>query len=145
MIVHSQGAQAYLIVFSPGEEAVAGLAKFAGERSIGAASLTGLGGFAEAVLGYYDPLQRNYLELPVAEQVEVCALTGNLSLFEDAPKVHCHAVLGRSDGGTVGGHLLEGHVWPTLEVFLQVLPQPLHRATDPATGAASLQPPRESV
>ena len=34
------------------------------------------------------------------------------------PKVHAHAVVGLPDGSTRGGHVLEAHVWPTLEIFL---------------------------
>jgi predicted DNA-binding protein with PD1-like motif len=35
------------------------------------------------------------------------------------PQPHVHAVLGLPDGTTRGGHLLEGHVWPILEVIIR--------------------------
>jgi predicted DNA-binding protein with PD1-like motif len=50
--------------------------------------------------------------------------------------VHAHAVLGRRDGSTRGGHLLEGHVRPTLEVMLVESQASLRRRSDPATGLA---------
>jgi predicted DNA-binding protein with PD1-like motif len=50
--------------------------------------------------------------------------------------VHAHAVLGRPDGTTVGGHLLEGQVWSTLEVVLTEAPGALRKRVDPETGLA---------
>ena len=43
-------------------------------------------------------------------------------------------VLGKSDGMTKGGHLLEAHVRPTLEVILTESPEHLRRRTDEETG-----------
>ena len=45
-----------------------------------------------------------------------------------------HAVLGLSDGTTRGGHLLEGLVWPTLEVVIRESPTPLHKTNRPEIG-----------
>ena len=50
------------------------------------------------------------------------------------PKVHVHVVVGRSDGTTRGGHLLEGHVRPTLEVILTESPKHLHKEHDAESG-----------
>ena len=48
---------------------------------------------------------------------EVLSLAGDIALEGRQPKLHLHAVLGRRDGSTVGGHLLTGVVRPTLEAF----------------------------
>jgi predicted DNA-binding protein with PD1-like motif len=53
--------------------------------------------------------------------------------------VHAHIVVGRSDGGALGGHLLGGSVDPTLEVTLLEAPATLQRKTDPATGLALIE------
>ena len=49
---------------------------------------------------------------------------------------HLHAVLGLSDGTTRGGHLLEGHVWPTLEVVVREAPAQLRKTLRPDIGLA---------
>ena len=49
---------------------------------------------------------------------------------------HLHAVLGLSDGTTRGGHLLEGHVWPTLEMVVRETPAQLHKTLRPDVGLA---------
>jgi predicted DNA-binding protein with PD1-like motif len=50
--------------------------------------------------------------------------------------VHVHAVLGRRDGSTVGGHLLQATVQPTLEVLLIESPGYLRKTCDRESGLA---------
>jgi predicted DNA-binding protein with PD1-like motif len=45
-------------------------------------------------------------------------------------------VVGRSDGTTRGGHLMEARVWPTLEVVLSETPKHLRRRHDEESGLA---------
>jgi predicted DNA-binding protein with PD1-like motif len=49
---------------------------------------------------------------------------------------HIHAVLGREDGTTRGGHLLEEHVWPTLEVIIRETRAGLRKTRRPEIGLA---------
>jgi predicted DNA-binding protein with PD1-like motif len=53
--------------------------------------------------------------------------------------VHIHVVLGRPDGTTRGGHLLEAHVCPTLEVVLVESPEHLKREWDEEVGLALIR------
>ena len=108
---------------------------FAKENGLDAANFTALGAFSDAALGYFDMERKEYEEIPVREQVEVLSLVGTIAPKESGePQVHAHAVLGRSDGTTRGGHLLEARVRPTLEVVLDESPEHLRRETDPETG-----------
>jgi predicted DNA-binding protein with PD1-like motif len=66
----------------------------------------------------------------------VLSLVGDIALADGEPQVHAHVVLGRADGSTVGGHLLEGRVWPTLEVIVTELPAALRKRHDEQTGLA---------
>ncbi|HEV8685959.1 MAG TPA: hypothetical protein VGQ84_01695 [Gaiellaceae bacterium] len=45
-------------------------------------------------------------------------------------------VVGLRDGRTRGGHLLEAHVWSTLEVILDESPEHLRKRSDAETGLA---------
>ncbi|HIE37651.1 MAG TPA: DUF296 domain-containing protein [Anaerolineales bacterium] len=127
----------FLIRLQPGEEVMTALRAWADEHQVGFAMLSAIGALRRATLGYFDPVTKAYRHLPVEEQVEVVSLSGNVSRGEDgSPVIHAHAVLGRSDGSTLGGHLAEGIVSPTLEVVLFVLPGTAQRRRDPATGLA---------
>jgi uncharacterized protein len=132
-----QGTRTFVVVFDKGDEAKAGLTAFAQENQVSAAQITGVGAFSRAVLGYFDRQNKEYQRIPVDEQVEVLSLVGDVALKPDgAPEVHAHVVVGRSDGTTLGGHLLEADVWPTLEVVLTDTPQHLRKKHDPETGLA---------
>jgi predicted DNA-binding protein with PD1-like motif len=124
------------LVFDAGDEVMGTLARFCDEHGVAAARLTAIGAFGRAVLGWFDWQKKDYERIPVHEQVEVVALVGDVTLDGGKPRIHAHAVLGRRDGSTCGGHLLEGHVRPTLEVMLVQSPAHLARAPDPASGLA---------
>lgn len=124
----------YALVFDTGDEVMAGLLDFAKRNHVDAAALTAIGGFQSATLGYFDIGSKEYLEIPCGEQVEVLTLAGDVSHRQGDPQLHMHAVLGRRDGSTLGGHLIRAVVRPTLEVMLTETPSHLRRTYDPDAG-----------
>ena len=126
----------YAIVLAHGDEAMGALQQFVREQQIDAAALTAIGAFERAVIGYFDWATKDYKRIPVAEQVEVLSLIGDVAEADGKPALHIHAVLGKSDGSVVGGHLLEGNVRPTLEVIVTQPPAHLRKRKDPETGLA---------
>ena len=133
-----EGQKRLVIVFGSGEEMVRGLTDLAGDQKLSGAHFTGIGALRAAMLGYFDISRREYRRFGVDEQVEVLSLTGNIALKGERPKVHAHIVVGRSNGSTLGGHLLEAHVRPTLEIILVESSPELRRTFDPASGLALL-------
>jgi predicted DNA-binding protein with PD1-like motif len=129
------GERTFAVVFDSGEEVAAGLLRFAKENRLAAAQVTAIGAFSDVVLGYFQIDRKDYKRIPVRDQVEVLSLIGDIALDEKGePTVHAHVVVGREDGTAMGGHLLEGHVRPTLEVIVAESPAQLSRRHDPQTG-----------
>lgn len=127
----------WVIVLAPGEEAKESLLAFAAREGIQGASFVALGAFERAVVAYFEWEKKRYKPIPIEEQVEVLTLVGDIVRSESGgPTLHAHTVLGRSDGTTRGGHLLEGHVRPTLEVTLTETPGHLVRRMRPELGLA---------
>jgi len=144
------GPKVWALVFEPGEEAIAGLTAFAREHRLAGSQLTAIGAFSDVTLGYFQRESREYRRIRLEEQVEVLSLVGDIALENGQPKVHAHVVIGRGDATVRGGHLLEGHVWPTLEVILQESPRQLVRRFDPAIGIALIdldaaEPPAQAA
>jgi len=133
-LLNEQGEKTFAVVFDKQEEVAAGLLDFAKREGITAGRLTAIGGFADMVLGFYDRERKEYKKIPIKEQVEVLSLVGDISLDRGEPKVHAHAVVGKADGTAHGGHLLEAHVWPTLEVVVVESPAYLRRQMDEEAG-----------
>jgi len=127
------------LVLERGDEVVSNLQRFATEHQLTASRLTAIGAFESATLGYFDWERKAYDRIPIDEQVEVLSLVGDIALDGSQPKVHAHVVLGRRDGSTVGGHLIEARVRPTLEVVIVDSPDYLRREFDPASGIALIR------
>jgi predicted DNA-binding protein with PD1-like motif len=130
----------YAVILDTGDEAVATLGRFAKDERLGAAQITAIGAFSDAVLGYFDWERKEYRRIPVEEQVEVVSLGGDVAFDETgAPARHAHAVLGRGDGAALGGHLLSAHVRPTLEVIVTESPRHLWKSKDAESGLALIR------
>jgi predicted DNA-binding protein with PD1-like motif len=130
-----------VVVVDKDEDAVAAVNEVAARRDIRAAQVTAVGGFHAAEVGYFDRERRDFQCIAVPEQVEVLSLVGDIAENQGRPALHAHAVLGRRDGTTVGGHLLRGEVWPTLEVVITEVAASLRKSVDPETGLALLSVP----
>jgi predicted DNA-binding protein with PD1-like motif len=124
----------YAVIFDTDDEVVSMLTRFAADRGLSAAAVTAIGAFRAAKLGYFDWQSKKYKEIPVEEQVEVVSAIGDIALASEMPSLHLHAVLGKSDGSVVGGHLLLGLVRPTLEVIVTEAPVHLKKKKDRETG-----------
>jgi uncharacterized protein len=135
-LVHHGDTRTYVLVADPGEDAVTVLNDFAAEQGLTAASLSGVGAFSGATVGWFDRERKEYRPIHVTEQCELLSLLGDIALGSDGPQVHVHAVLGLSDGSVRGGHLLAGEVWPTLEVVAREAPATLRKTSRPEIGLA---------
>ncbi len=138
--IDTDGENAFMIVFETGEEVAGGLRRFAEEHDLAAARINGVGGFSKAKLGFFDWGSKSYKDIPVDDQVEVLSFDGDVALAQDGPKIHVHTVLGRRDGSTIGGHLMEAMVRPTLEVMVVASPARLRRVHDEESGLDLIDP-----
>ena len=138
-LIDDESVRTWALVFATGDEVVSTLTRFATLHQLTAARFTAIGAFCDATLGYFDWQRKTYERIPVRDQVEVLSLIGDVAEDAGRPKIHAHVVVGRRDGTAHGGHLLEAHVRPTLEVMLVESPAQLARVFDPASGLALIE------
>jgi predicted DNA-binding protein with PD1-like motif/uncharacterized protein YjbJ (UPF0337 family) len=111
--------RAFVLILDQGEEAFKAITDFANRERIDGASITAIGAFSEAEIGWFDLAAKKYKPVKVSEQCEVLSLIGDLAKGDDGQaSLHLHAVLGLQDGCCRGGHFLSGKVRPTLEVTI---------------------------
>ena len=123
-LLNDGAEKTWAIIFRHGDEVVEGLKAFAWQNGLAGSHFTAIGAFSDVTLAYFEWESKQYKSIPVPEQVEVLSLVGDIALKPDgSPEVHAHVVVGRPDGTTRGGHLMEGHVRPTLEVMLVKSPR----------------------
>jgi len=135
-LINEMGEKTYAIVFNKGDEVVEGLLSFAREEKVQASHFTAIGALSDVTLGYFNWTKKTFDKISIQEQVEVLSLVGNIVFDNGNPKLHAHVVIGKSNGTAHGGHLMEGHVRPILEVILVEVPSHLHRKIDKETGLA---------
>ncbi|MGH8429180.1 MAG: PPC domain-containing DNA-binding protein [Solimonas sp.] len=137
LVWENAGERTFVLILDAGEEAFATITDFAARHNLSAASLTALGAFERATVGWFDLARKTYRPIEVTEQSEGLSLIGDIATGDDGkPSLHLHAVLGLSDGTTRGGHFLRGIVRPTLEVTVLETPARLRRRKRPELGIA---------
>lgn len=128
LLSESATERTFVLILDNEEEAFSAIQDFCAKEGISAATVTAIGAFAEAIVGWFDFQAMTYRKIPVAEQCEVLSLIGDVAVGDDGKSsLHLHAVLGLRDGSTKGGHFLKGTVHPTLEVVLCETPAHLRR------------------
>ncbi|MGF6228919.1 putative DNA-binding protein with PD1-like motif [Inquilinus ginsengisoli] len=136
----ADGQRVFAVILETGEAVMESLQRFAEAERLTAAQITGIGAFSEAGLRYFDWERKEYLPIPVKEQVEVASLLGDVAVSpEGKPALHVHLVLGRRDGTALAGHLAEARVRPTLELIVTESPAHLRKALDPESGLALIR------
>jgi predicted DNA-binding protein with PD1-like motif len=135
-VIEDADVVTYVVVCDPGDEAVDALTQFARAERLEAAQLTAVGGFERATVGWFDRAAKQFRPIPVDEQCEVLSLIGDVAEGQQGPSLNLHVVLGLSDGTTRGGHLIEGRVFPTLEVIVTEAPAELRKVMRPDIGVA---------
>ncbi|WP_164819978.1 PPC domain-containing DNA-binding protein [Sinorhizobium meliloti] len=136
LLAQDASERTFILVLEEGDEAFSAISAFAAQADIAGASVTAIGAFSSATVGFFRIESRDYRKIPVAEQSEVLSAIGDIARDEAGrPSLHLHAVL----GSTRGGHLLEGYVRPTLEVIIRESPTGLCRRKRPELGIALIE------
>lgn len=135
--INDGAERVFVLILDPGEEAFKSITEFANRENITGASVSAIGAFAHAKVGWFDFAAKTYKPIEVNEQCEVLSLLGDIAQGDDGKaSLHLHAVLGLQDGTLRGGHLLSGSVQPTLEVTITETVVHLHRKKRPDLGIA---------
>jgi uncharacterized protein len=118
----------FVLILDQGEDAFEAITEFADKQGISGASVSAIGAFERAKVGWFDLAAKTYRPIGVDEQSEVLSLIGDVAVGDDGKaSLHLHAVLGLKDGSVRGGHLMSGVVRPTLEVTIRETAADLRR------------------
>ena len=135
----AHGQRTYAVILATGDEVMASLKEFARREKITAAQISAIGALSDATLAYFDWDKKEYMKIPVREQVEVASLLGDIAEADGKPALHLHIVIGKRVGQAMAGHLSEAHVRPTLEVIVTESPAHLRKRHDPESGLALIR------
>jgi predicted DNA-binding protein with PD1-like motif len=111
-------SRTFEVAFGQGDEVMSGLSEFAEKNHITSGYVSGIGGLAAATLGWGDPEKGGVKPIAVDRKCELASLLGNIALQNGKVYVHAHAVVSFSDGSTQGGHLIDAHANPFVEIVV---------------------------
>jgi predicted DNA-binding protein with PD1-like motif len=131
----------HLIRLEKDEEMLSSIISFVKKNNILAGFLTGIGALEKGNIGYFDTKKKKYLHIPFSD-VELLACTGNIAWNKDTsePVAHIHILIGDKEGKSLGGHLVDGVVSVTAEIYLVETRPIVFRTKDEATGLYLLAP-----
>lgn len=129
----------YLLIFTKGDEIVAGLTEFVKKNNIKSGHYTGLGDALSAKAGWFDYDKKKFKVIQIGVS-EVSSFTGDIAWFKGNPIAHTHFSAAIEDGSVKGGHLLELFCGPTMEIILIEEPVALYKKLDPEFNAALIDP-----
>lgn len=92
----------------PGADLLEELQKLAAREKILLGQISGIGALTKAAVGIFLPEQGRYETKEFEGELEICSLTGNISLNDGKSFVHAHIVLSNKEGRAFGGHLFPG-------------------------------------
>jgi len=92
----------------PGRDLLAELNRIVKDENVTLGALGGIGELKRAAVGIFNLERREYETRTFDEEMEICALTGNVSLKEGAPFVHAHLALSDRRCQSFGGHMMPG-------------------------------------
>lgn len=109
--------------------------RFADEKGVKVAVFFVLGAVKKARFSFYDQEEKRYLEHEIDEPMEVLSCIGNISKMKEETIVHGHIVLSNRKGRSYGGHLRNGTIVFSAELFIMELEGTvLEREYDEVTG-----------
>lgn len=139
-LLSTQGQiKTYILIFTKGDEVVAGLTEFVKKNNIKSGSYTGVGDALSAKAGWFDYGRKKFKIIPI-DTAEVTSFAGDIAWFKGNPVAHTHMSAAVKDGSVKGGHLLELFCGPTMEIILIEQPSALFKKIDPEFGAALIDP-----
>lgn len=107
-----------LVRLDKGDEIAKSLLAVAEKEGVTLASVSGIGATDDFEVGVFDLARSDYEHFRFYGNHEIVALVGNITTKDGAPYVHLHITCAGEGGKIVGGHLFEGRISLTAEIFL---------------------------
>ena len=125
----------YFIKLEKGEEVIKTLTLFCYQNDIKSGIISGIGGANEVTVKFFDIDKKEYVPKDFsAKNFEILSLTGNVSLVEEKPFIHIHAIFGDSEYKIFGGHLSKAVIGITAEIEIRKTEHVLIRKPDSEFG-----------
>lgn len=104
-----------------GEEINERLKELAQKEKIKLASVQALGSVNDFTVGVFDIEEKQFYPNHFTGAFEISSLFGTITTKDGAYYGHVHMTVGDKEGKVLGGHLIEGTIAATCEMFITIL------------------------
>lgn len=122
----------WVVRIKRGERIIQTLKDFCQKNAVAGGFFFGIGAVDQVELAHYNVGKKKYRSIKFSQPLEMINITGSIGKEKDLI-IHAHAVFSDTKMQTIGGHLVEGRVSGTAEIYLMKLPS-LKKKYDPETG-----------
>ena len=136
---HKKIGNKYIIRIDRGEKIIEQMKKFIQKEKIDSGVFKGIGAVSHVTLEFYSFEEKEYIEQNFKQDMEITSVIGNVSKFQNEIVVHAHINLADKDMNVKGGHLKEGIVGGTCEIFFETLNKKIYRKKDEETNLNLLE------
>ncbi len=109
----------YFVRIDRGEFIIEQLKQFLEKEKITLGFLSGLGSVDQVELAHYIVENKKYTSKKFNEPLEIVNMTGNITIMDKKPYLHCHCTVSDQSMKAYAGHLVEGRVGATCEVVIR--------------------------
>ena len=134
MYKFTQAVDRYVLSIDNHQEMMGALAAFCKEQGIRCGAVYGIGAVCNATFRFLDPATKKYVDKTFEEQMELTAITGNISEKDGEVYLHVHVTASRRDYTCIGGHLLRTQVNGACELVVERFEAAAGRYFDEETG-----------
>jgi uncharacterized protein len=124
----------FIVRLDKGEKIIESINKFCYENNVKCGYFSGIGALDEAELAHYIVKNKKYTSQLYKQPLEIVNLTGNITTMNNEIYIHCHACLSDVNMEAIAGHLKEGRIGATAEIFLVKLDGAIDRKHDESIG-----------
>lgn len=117
-----------------GDKIAESILQVAGKEKITLGYVTGIGATDDFEVGVFDLASSDYNHFRYTGNHEINSIVGNLTTKDGNPYLHLHITCTGCDGKVVGGHLFDGNVSLTAEIFIQKAEGKAERKFDETLG-----------
>lgn len=117
-VLPASPSRSFAVHFSAGDELMSGMTDFAEKNHLKLSEVRGLGGISSAVVSAYDPQKGAFKRFNIDQKGELVSLQGEITVQDGKPQFHAHVVFVLVDGTVHGGHLVEAHINPIANLFV---------------------------
>ncbi len=113
-----------------GEEIMSQVKEVAKKENIKLGSISALGSVNDFTVGVFDIEEKKFYSNHFTGVFEISSLFGTITTKDGEYYGHIHMNVGDKEGHVLGGHLIEGNIAATCELFITILDGNIEREYD---------------